>query len=158
MKSTNMSDLVAVAGVISPQNSGGGDASTGWIAMADFASLMAIVQVGTLSSGGTVDASFEQATASDGSGLKAVANSSVTQLVKATNDDDQVVIDLSEDELDANNGYCFARLKVSVGTGGQVSGVVLGGSARFGPARNLNLPSVVQVREAGVALSGVEEA
>lgn len=146
MKSTNPSDLIAVAGVVSPDALAAGDHSTGWINMAEFTQIMAVIQSGVLGASATLDAKLEQATDGAGTGVKDITGAAIAQLVKASNDNDQAVIEMSAEALDVDNSFTHARLTLTVGTATSDAGaVVLGCSPRFGPAKNYDLASVQEI-------------
>jgi hypothetical protein len=129
------SDRAAIVGNIDPDAYAAGTYTTGWINMADFLSIMAIVQAGTLGSSATVDAKLEQATSAAGAGAKDVTGKAITQLTQAgTDSDKQAVINLFANELDINNGFTHARLSITVGTAtSDAGGIVIG----FDPVKDV---------------------
>jgi len=146
MKTLNPSELAAVVGVIDPDANGAATYTTGWIDMATFQSLMAIVMAGTLGASATIDAKFEQAIDSSGTDAKDVAGSDITQLVKATDDDKQAVIELNAEDLDLANSFTHVRLSMTVGTATSDCGaVVLGMSPRYAPASDNDAASVAEI-------------
>ena len=140
------SDICAVVGVIDPDVTTAGAVSSAWVAMADFESIMAIVMAGTLGTSATLDAKLEQATDSSGTGVKDISGKAITQLVKASNDDDQAIINCRAEDLDLANDFTHARLTMTVGTAtSDVSGVVLGFNAKRMPTDGEDLASVVEI-------------
>lgn len=140
------SQVVSVVGVLDPDTYAAGTYETPWIDMGAVGDLMAMISTGTLGASATVDAKFEQATDSSGTGAKDVAGAAMTQLTKASNDDDQVLIDLRAGKLDLLNGFSHGRLSVTVGTASSVlAATVLGMYPMLAPASKLNVPSVVQI-------------
>ena len=136
----------AVVGIIDPDANDAAAYSTAYIAMKDFESLMAIIMAGTLGTAATLDAKFEQATDSGGTGKKDITGKAITQLVKATNDDDQAVINLRADELDVEGGFTHVRLTMTVAAATSDSGaVVLGMDPHYGPASDNDLASVQEI-------------
>lgn len=145
-KTLKPSEMAAVVGVIDPDANGTGAYTTGWIDMSDFAAIMAIVMAGTLGASATLDAKLEQATDGSGTGAKDVPGSDITQLVKASNDDDQAVIECFAEDLDLENGFTHVRLSMTVGTATSDSaGVVLGFGPRYAPASDHDLASVQEI-------------
>lgn len=130
------SDRVALAGVIDPDNYAPGAYTTGWVPMADFAAVLAVLKVGDMAAGATVDAKLEQARDDAGTGSKDVTGKAITQLTQAGGDgNEQVLINCRADELDINGNYTHVRLSVTVGTAAvDLDGEVLGLDARYQPA------------------------
>lgn len=122
------SDEVAVVGAIDPDVYTAAAYSTGWVSMVAWQKLMAIVMAGTLGSSATLDAKFEQATDSGGTGVKDITGKAITQLTQAgTDSDKQAIINLRADELDIANGFTHARLTMTVGTATSDAGALLMG-------------------------------
>lgn len=129
------SDRAAIAGVIDPDAQAAGTVTTGWIEVQKFYNLMAIVMAGTLGASATIDAKFEQATDGSGSDAKDIDGKAIAQLVKASNDDNQAVINLRQEEIDVDGGFTHVRLSMTVGTANSDCGaIVLGFDARYQPA------------------------
>jgi len=133
---TLLSEEVAVAGVIDPDAYAAGTVSTGWVNMATFTAIVAIVMAGTLGASATLDAKLEQASDGSGTGAKDVSGKAITQLTKAGSDDDkQALINCRYEELDIANGFNHVRLSITVGTAtSDAGGLLVGGHARHNPA------------------------
>ncbi len=145
-KATRPTDTIGVVGVVDPVSQAAGATSTGWFAVADFHSFMALIQSGVLGASATLDAKIEQATDGTGTGAKDVTGKAITQLVKASNDDDQAIIEFDGSDLDVDNDFTHARLTLTVATAASlVSAAVLGINPRYGPASDRDLASVVEV-------------
>ncbi|HEY7824691.1 MAG TPA: hypothetical protein VIG24_17755 [Acidimicrobiia bacterium] len=129
-----LSDRVRVAGAIDPDAYAAGTVTTGWISMATYGSLLAIVMAGTLGSSATLDAKIEEAKDSSGTDAQDLTDKAITQLTQAgTDSDKQALINVRSDELSAD--FTHVRLSMTVGTATSDAGaVVLGGDARFEPA------------------------
>lgn len=129
------SDRVRVVGVIDPDAYAADTYETGWVSMAEFESIMAIVLAGTLGASATLDAKLEQASDSSGTGAKDITGKAITQLTQAgTDDDKQAVINCRAEELDIDNGFTHVRLSMTVGTATSDAGaVILGLDARYQP-------------------------
>lgn len=139
-----------VIGVVDPDANTVGDKDTVWMDAAAFDSMMAIIQTGILGASATVDAKLLEATDAAGAGAKDITGKAITQLLKASNDDDQAIINLRADELDVDNGFAFVLLRVTIGTAtSDCSAVVLGLDPRYAPAdaNGKDLASVVEIVE-----------
>lgn len=146
LENTTPSDRCAVVGIIDPDAYGTGATSTGWIAAKTFERFLAVVMAGTLGSSATLDAKLEQATSAAGTGAKDITGKAIAQLVKASNDDDQAVINLNAEELDIANGFTHFRLTMTVGAAtSDAGGLVLGFDPRYAPASDNDLASVVEI-------------
>jgi hypothetical protein len=120
------SDRVAVVGNIDPDVYTAGTYTTGWVDMAKFGAIMAIVQAGTLGSSATLDAKIQQATSAAGAGAKDITGKAITQLTQAgTDSDKQAIINLFADELDINNGFTHVQLSITVGTATSDAGAIV---------------------------------
>jgi hypothetical protein len=138
------SRVAPIVGIISPQSTNT-TVTSGWVSMADLAGFQAIVATGVLGASATVDAKLQQATDSGGTGAKDVTGKAITQLVKATDDNKQAVINCRADELDVNNSFTHVRLSITVGTAASlVSGLILGHVPRYDPL-DVQAASVKQV-------------
>lgn len=141
------SQRVAVAAAISPQSSAAA-LNSGWINMAVFHKLMAVVATGALGAAATVDAKFQQAVDANGTGAKDVPGSAILQLTKAGTDasNTQSILQLKGSELDINNGYSFVQLVVTPAVAAsQVGATVLGFDPHYAPASDYNAATVTQV-------------
>lgn len=146
------SEAAAVAAVIDPDVTAAGTVVTGWVSMAEFGAIMAIVMAGTLGSNATVDAKLEQATDSSGTGAKDVTDTAgdtveIEQLTEAgTDSDKQAVINCKADDLDVNNGFDHVRLSITVGTAtSDAAGLVIGMSPRHAPASDYDASTVDEI-------------
>lgn len=136
MKNGLLSEQLAVAGVIDPDANAAGTLTTGWISMAEFGALLAIIMAGELGTNATIDAKFEQATSSGGAGAKDITGKSISQLTQAgTNrSDKQAMLNLRSEELDRRNGFAWVRLSMTGATATSDSAaIVLGTRARYSP-------------------------
>jgi hypothetical protein len=138
------SQRAGIVGAISPQSSAA-TVTTPWIDVTTFHNYMAILKTGVLGASATVDAKLQQATDSAGTGAKDIAGKAITQLVKASHDNDQVTIDLKQEDTDFNAGFKWFRLSVTVGTAASlVDATVLGFDPRYGFATDNDAATVVQ--------------
>ena len=140
------SEMLAILATIDPASQSVGMATTGWVSVANHHGLLAVVQTGVLGTLATVDAKLQQATDSTGAGAKDVAGRAITQIVKATGDNKQALINLKPEELDTLNGFGFVRVALTVGVAASITGAqLLGVNPRFAPADSGNQAAVVQV-------------
>ena len=140
------SEMLAILATIDPASQSAGTATTGWVSVANHHGLLAVVQTGVLGTLATVDAKLQQATDSTGAGAKDVAGRAITQIVKATGDNKQALINLKPEELDSVNGFGFVRVALTVGVAASFTGAqLLGVNPRFAPADAGNQAAVVQV-------------
>ena len=139
------SEKVAVGGTIDPDATGASTVVSDYMSMADFEQALAIIMTGTLGASATVDAKLVQATDSSGTGSKDITGKAITQLVKASNDDDQVTIDCRAEELDIDNGFDHVAISLTVGAAtSDVGALLLGLNPRYAPASDNQLSSVVE--------------
>jgi hypothetical protein len=142
----NPSEIVALLGAIDPVSQGVGSVSTGWVPASYFGRFFAVIQTGVLGAGATLDAKLQQATSAAGAGAKDVTGKAITQIVKASGDNKQAMINLRPDELDMNGGFTHIRLTLTVGAAASLVGAqLLGYAAKQLPASAFNPASVVQV-------------
>lgn len=119
---------------VGPISQGAGSVSTGWVDAGVYDTLHAVVAAGVLGTAATLDAKLEQATTAGGAGVKDVTGKTVTQLVKATDDNKVATINVRSEELDVNGGYRFVRLTLTVGAAASlVYGALFGHDARYQP-------------------------
>ena len=140
------SSRVAQVGSIDPDANAAATLTTVWVAVKDFESFLALIAAGTLGASGTLDAKLEQATDGSGTGVKDITGKAITQLVKASNDDNQAYINLRADEMDADGGFDFVRLSVTgaVATG-DFTAFLFGLDPHYGPASDNDEASVVEI-------------
>jgi hypothetical protein len=140
------SELLAILATIDPSSQAAGAATTGWISAAEHHALLAIVQTGVLGTGATVDAKLQQAIDASGTGAKDITGKAIAQIVKASGDNKQALINVKPEELDTLGGFCFVRLSVTVAVAAsQTAAQVLGINPRELPAQAANQSAVVQI-------------
>lgn len=145
LTNARLAEQLAVLATLDPISQGAGTITTGWISAANHERFMALIQTGVLGGAATVDAKLQQATDSGGTGVKDVTSKAIAQIVKASGDNKQALINLRTDELDVAGGFGFFRLSLTVGTAASLVGAsVLGAVARNLPASALNQAGVVQ--------------
>jgi hypothetical protein len=140
------SELFSVLATIDPASQAVGTVTTGWISAGNHHTLLAFVQSGVLGTGATLDAKLQQATDASGTGAKDVTGKAITQIVKATGDNKQALINLRPDDLDVTNGYAFVRLSLTVAVAASLTAAqLLGFNPRFAPGDASNQAAVAQV-------------
>ena len=140
------SEMLAVLATIDPATQAAGAVSTGWVSVANHLGFLALVQTGVLGTAATVDAKLQQALDSSGTGAKDITGKSITQIVKATGDNKQALVNLKPEELDTVNGFGFVRVTVTVaGAASLAAAQLLGVNPRYAPADAGNPAAVVQV-------------
>ena len=140
------SELFSVLATIDPASQAVGTATTGWISAGNHHSLLALVQSGVLGTGATLDAKLQQATDASGTGAKDVTGKAITQIVKATGDNKQALINLRPDDLDVTNGYAYVRLSLTVAVAASLTAAqLLGFNPRIAPGDASNQSAVAQV-------------
>lgn len=133
------SNEAVLAAVIDPDATAASTVVSGWVSMATFEAIQAIVMAGTLGTSATIDAKLQQATDASGTDAKDISGKAITQLVKATDDDKQAIINCRSDELDVANSFTHVALSITVGTAtSDVGGLVLGHYARYQPAADVS--------------------
>lgn len=143
---TKLSEQVAFMATLDPASVAASTVVTAWVPMANVFQLSALIQTGVLGTSATVDAKLRQATDSSGTGAKDITGKAITQIVKATGDNKQAIVEVRAEELDVNNGYGFVALSITVGTAAsQVSAALIAASTRYTPASTFNQAAVVQI-------------
>ena len=140
------SELFSVLATIDPASQAVGTVTTGWISAGNHHTFLALVQSGVLGTGATLDAKLQQATDASGTGAKDVTGKAITQIVKATGDNKQALINLRPDDLDVTNGYAYVRLSMTVAVAASLTAAqLLGFNPRFAPGDASNQAAVAQV-------------
>lgn len=146
LPNVKISEQAAVLATFDPISQGAATVTTGWISAANHERFQALIQTGVMGASATLDAKLQQATDSSGTGVKDVTGKAITQIVKATGDNKQAIINLRANELDINGGFNYFRLSLTVGTAASlIAASVIGGGAKNMPASALNQVGVVQV-------------
>ena len=143
------SELLAILATLDPASQAAGTA-TGWISLAMHNGLLAVIQTGALGTGATVDAKVQQALDAVGTGAKDIAGKAISQIIKATGDNKQALINVKPEDLDTVAGFGFVRLAVTVGGAASLTAAqVLGVSPRMLPADASNQAAVAQIISSG---------
>lgn len=143
---TKGSEQLSILATIDPASQAAGTATSGWVSVANFHAFLAVVQTGVLGASATLDAKLQQAQDNAGTGAKDVSTKAITQIVKATGDNKQALINLKPEDIDNANGFGFVRLSLTVGTAASiVAGQLLGVNPRYAPADAYNQAAVAQI-------------
>lgn len=115
---------------------------TGAVDMQKFNRVVFLIDSGTLGTSGTLDFQLKGSTTSGGS-YTAISNTAITQLVKASNDNNYVYVEISQEQA-LLAGYRYIKGSLVPGTAASNSAViVLGALARHEPASTRFNPAVV---------------
>ena len=140
------SEQFAILTVLDPSSAAAATAVTSWVPVATFHSMLAVIQTGVLGTSATIDAKLRQATDSSGTSAKDVTGRAIVQIVKATGDSKQALINMRCDEIDTNNAFTHVALSVTVGTAASIyNAMLLGMNPRFAPGSDANPAAVVQI-------------
>ena len=140
------SEELSILATIDPVSQGAGTVTTGWVNVANFHALLAVIQTGILGVSATLDGKIQQAQDNVGTGVKDVATKAIVQIVKATGDNKQALINLKPEDVDNINGFGFIRLSLTVGVAASlVSGQLLGVNPRYATADAFDQAGVVQI-------------
>lgn len=149
-----LSDGLALVSALDPVSQGAGSPAQVWTAVGNFQSFLALLDVGVMAGGSTVDFKLQQATDNAGTGAKDITGKAITQLIAAGGNNRQAMINARATDLDTANGFSFISFKVTVAAAASlVSAALIGGYPRFepvkdalaNPAINLGAASVAQI-------------
>lgn len=146
LPNAKISEQAAVLATFDPISQGAATVTTGWVSAATFERFQVLIQTGVMGASATLDAKLQQATDSGGTGAKDITGKAITQIVKATGDNKQAIINLRAPELDTANGFNYFRLSMTVGTAASlIAASIIGGVTKNMPASALNQAGVAQV-------------
>lgn len=115
---------------------------TGAIDMQKYSRVMAVLMSGTLGSSGTLDMSAT-ASATSGGSYEALTDKAITQLVKATNDNDVIILEVDAGDL-AKVEKRYLKFKVVAGTANATSALLVLGVPRNYDADLVEFANVVE--------------
>lgn len=140
------SEELSILATIDPASQAAGTVSSGWVSVANFHAILAVVETGILGASATLDAKVQQAQDNVGTGAKDVTGKAIVQIVKATGDNKQALINLKPEDLDNTNNFSYVRLSLTIGVAASiVAGKVVGMNPRYATAEIFNQAAVVQV-------------
>lgn len=140
-----ISESVVPIAVIQPQaiTAGATGVLTGAIDMANYEKVMAVLMSGTIGASGTLD--FKAvASATSGGTYAAITGKAATQLVKATNDNDLAIIEVTQAEV-AALGKRYVKFNAIAGTANATSAVLVLGVPRNYDADLVDSADIVEV-------------
>ena len=140
------SEHLSVLATFDPISQAAATVTTGWVAIKNHFAIMALLQTGVMGAGGTIDAKLQQATDSGGTGVKDITGKSITQIVKASGDNKQAIINMKAADLDTEGNFAFVRLSITVGTAASLIGAtVYGFYPHYEDGAQFNQAGTVQV-------------
>lgn len=154
MMNQKQTDSLALLTTVNPSSQVAGAATSAWFPVKNFHSFLALIATGVLGASATVDAKIQQAQDSTGTGAKDIAGKAITQLVKASNDNSQAMINFKATDVDTANSFTHVALVITVGTATSITaGALFGCDSRYGPpvdsaaspAINLGATTVAQI-------------
>lgn len=106
-----------------------------WVLMKNYHRAWFFLNLGAMGASATVDAGIQQASDGTGTGVKAVASKTITQLTKAGADDNSLVcIELQTEELDVDGGFEWVRFYVTIAVADcTYSANLFGSNSRYKP-------------------------
>lgn len=141
----NAAEVIGVVGTIDPASISASTVNTDAIDMMDWSEVLFIIVTGALGASATADFAVNGDTASGGSYATAITGKSITQLVKASNDNDQVVVRVTAEEVAAQS-LRYIRGSLTIGTAASIACVVaLGFRPKFTPASEYDSADVQQI-------------
>lgn len=141
-----LSEALSVLTTIDPASQAVSTITSPWVTAQNHLAYLAVIKTGVLGAGATIDVKIEQATSIAGAGVKNITGKAITQIVKATGDSKQVLINFKGQDLDTEGGFSFVRLNMVVGVAASFAdAVLLGGAPRFEPANSFNQVGVAQI-------------
>jgi hypothetical protein len=145
MYAERMSEALSIVSVLVPVSQGAATVTSTSIDMKLYRRVMFILQAGVLGASATLDMAIKGDTASGGSYTTTITGKSITQLVKATDDNKQAIIEVTAEEV-AAQGFRYIRASVTVGVAASLIALVaLADNQRYRPAGDFDLTSVAQI-------------
>jgi len=127
MRSSNITDLLAVRGLVEP-TAAASTFTTSWVDAGSAQCWLAVISAGTV--GTSCDAKIEQASDSSGTGAKDLSGAAITQLTAAGS----AQIQFKPGDLDVANDFNHVRLSITtVGATTVASGHLLSTCHRYEP-------------------------
>jgi len=138
-------EKLPVIEVIQPQaiTAGATGVLTGAIDMQKYSRVMAVLLSGTIGASGTLDLTAKASDASGGT-YTALSGKAITQLVKASNDNDVVVLEVSEADVASVASARYVKFNAVAGTANATSALVVLGMPRNYDADLVEFANVVE--------------
>ena len=128
------SEMIAILTAIDPAATVASTVLSAYVPVAGYHSFAALLQTGTLGTSATFDAKIRQATDASGTSVKDITGKAITQIVKATGDAKQAVINFRAEDVDTAGGFTHVCISVTVGTAtSPVSALLIGVNPRYAP-------------------------
>lgn len=142
---STLTERLALIGRIAPQSVNAASVDTGLVPIKDFLRLMAVVNVGVISSTGVVNAKLQAAVGSGGSPVD-IPGAAITALTQAGTDSNKcAIINCNLDKL-AGDAYTHAKLVITdTVAAALVAGELWGGDARYAPASDIDAAFVDEI-------------
>lgn len=136
MITTRFVEEHAIVATIDPQTLNNTSATSDWVAVATYNRVVFLVNVGATDA--TVNAKLQSATDSSGTGAADITGKALTSALTATDDNTQVVLEITADELPDATNHCALVVTVGSGSSGAlVSAVGVGTVPRNAPVVHL---------------------
>ena len=140
-----LSEKLAIVSKLDPKSQSAATVTSDYVDMAKIKKVIFILQTGALGTSATVDMAIKGDTTSGGSYTTTITGKSITQLVKASNDNNIAVVEVSAAEV-AAQGFRYIRASVTVGTAASlISLVALAGTLLYSSANENDLAAVVEI-------------
>ena len=140
-----LTERLALVSTLDPVSQSAATVTSDVIDMKLFKKVMFILSTGSLGTSATVDMAIKGDTASNGSFTTTITGKSITQLVKASNDNNQVLVEVNAAEV-AAQGFRYIRASVTVGTAASlISLVALADGLTYTMPSENDLASVVEI-------------
>ena len=139
------SEELALLDVMYPDDRGAGTHAGDYVSLSSYHRARFVLLLGDMAAGATVDAGIQQASASDGTGAKAIAGKTITQLTQAGGDaGSPAAIELQSEELDVDNKFYYVRFYVTTAVGTTIFNAFLEGSpSRYEPVPTTEFNEIV---------------
>lgn len=117
-------DKVAIVGTVDPASFAAGSYNSTVIDLQKYHKVVFLIQTGVLGASATVDFGIYADTASGGSFATLATGKALTQVVKATGDNTQYMVEVNGNDLRIQ-GFRYVRGKLTVGTAASIVGVII---------------------------------
>ena len=146
MQTYALSESLALVATIDPASVAASTVTSDVIDLKLARRVVFIVAVGTLGASATVDFVVKGDSTSGGSFTTTITGKTITQLTKASSDDNkQVIVEVSAEEA-AQQGFRYVRGSLTVGVAAsQACVIALAGDLRYSAAADFDLASVDEI-------------
>ncbi len=151
------SETVAVLATIDPDAYAHGAQNSDFLDLGLFDRVMGVLMLGDVPTTTSVNFKLQQATTAAGAGVKDITGKAITQILSSSpaTSDKQAIINCRADELDIANSFRFVRAVATTAdtnspadspvNTSDYGAVLLGFGARYEPASDSDLASVVEI-------------